>query len=150
MLLKIWLPFTSYLLHIHTDATKNYELLFFLKDNEAWRLHDKTNCIFFVILISNEQRYQTLNDNKKRRRRRPQGHVKKVLRRSYFISPSVSPSSSLCIFFIPPFLLPNIWKLNTSMLYKSHTFTHRPHTHNIVIYLQILDRTQMIRFITKA
>ena len=103
----------------------------FCIDNKAWRLHDKTiHLLFFVLLILNEQRYQTLNDNKKDDIDVDHKDTWKKYYDDvpYFISPSVSPSSSLCIFFIPPFLLPNIWKLKTSMLYKLTHF-YAPATH---------------------
>ena len=122
-------------------------------DNKAWRLHDKTiHLLFFVLLILNEQRYQTLNDNKKDDIDVDHKDTWKSITTTFltlFHHPSLHQVlSAFSLFPLFSFQIFENWK--QACFTNSHTFTHRPHTYYVVIYLQILDRTQMIRFITKA
>ena len=100
-------------------------------DNKAWRLHDKTiHLLFFVLLILNEQRYQTLNDNKKRRRRRPQGHVKKVLRRRSLLYFTIRLSIKFSLHFLySPFSPSKYLKTENKHALQTHTLLRTGHTH---------------------
>ena len=125
----------------------------------ASRFRDKTfnSLLFFVIQIRNRTtlllRIWRVHIDNKTATASTTRTRENVLRRPYFISPSVSPSRFLHLSYSPfspsKYLKTQAWStLNT----QTHTHTNkRSHIHtiysNIVIYSQTLDRTQMIRFI---
>ena len=104
---------------------------------------------FFVILISSVQRFQTLNENKSDDDDIDHKdtwksvttfltlfhHRLSIMFSLHFLYSPFSPSKYLKT------------KYKHALQTHAHIYAQATHTYYVVIYLQILDRTQMIRFI---
>ena len=122
-----------------------------IRNNEACRLHDKTLRSSFFVLFW----YKMYNDFKLPMTIKATTTTsttrtrEKVLRRSllYF---TIRLSIKFSLHFLYSPFSPSKY-LKTKHKYAlqthAHIYAQATHTYNVVIYLQILDRTQMIRFI---